>query len=189
MRHLIPKAFFLACCAFVSCKSRDDSRVDNSTWLKHKSWVKYELNKYWVFNAPKGTKIIYLDGIDSVPGVIVLAANDSINLEFDSGFEMSFRDTVCNLGSEAVHAKRRIARGYYKYLDKPDTLHQAKIDTVDGRIATFISPVKPGYGTTEVNISDCESNRWLAIYGRNIPSNKQQLITEIYESIRHESSR
>jgi hypothetical protein len=100
------------------------------------------LDKYWVFNAPKDTKVIYEKGIDSTPGRIILAANNSLNLEFDSGFEMSIRDTVCNLGSEAVRAKLRIARDV-------DTLYQAKIDTVNGRVATIISPVKPGHGTTE----------------------------------------
>jgi hypothetical protein len=135
MRHLISKTFLLACCAFEGCKGRENLVARNFTG------VTYRLDKSWIFNAPEGTKVIYEKGIDSTPGRIVLSANDYVTLEFDSGFEMSFRDTVCNLGSEVVRAKRQIARGYYAYLDKIDTLHHAKIDTVNGRIATIITPV------------------------------------------------
>ena len=68
MSKLISKAFFLACCAFASCDNKATSDLDSSAWLKNKSWVKYQLDKYWVFNAPKGTKVIYEKGIDSTPG-------------------------------------------------------------------------------------------------------------------------
>ena len=183
MRHLILKTFLLACCAFVSCKSRDNSVVRNPTWIT------YKLDKSWLFNAPKGTKVIYEKGVDSTPGRIILATNDSVTLQFDSGFEMSFLDTVCNLGSEGIRARKRIARGSYKYLDKPDTLHQAQIDTVNGKIATIITPLKLGSGTTEIHISDCESNLWLAVDGTNISPDKQGLVMGIYRSIRQVSSK
>jgi hypothetical protein len=183
MRHLISKVLLTACCAFVGCESRSNPEVIDSGWAVCK------LDKFWLFNAPQGTKVIYDQGIDSTPGRIILATNDSVRLEFDSGFEMSFRDTVCNLGSEAIRAKRQIARGDYKYLDKPDTIHQAEVDTINGRIATIITPLKTGGGTTKISISDCASHRWLGIYGRNIPSDKQELVLKIYRSIRQESSK
>ena len=183
MRHLISKTLLLACCVFVGCKSRDDSVVRNFTGIT------YRLDKSWLFNAPKGTKIIYEKGIDSTPGRIILAANDSVNLEFDSGFEISFLDTVCNLGSETVRAKRRIARGHYKYLDNLDTQHQVCIDTVNGKIATIITPLKTGSGTTEISISDCKSHLWLNVSGKNLPYDKQEVVLKIYNSIRQENSK
>ena len=183
MHRFLLSVFFLAFCGLTSCNNQDSFETNNPTWIT------YRLDKHWVFDAPKGAKIIYQQGIDSTPGNIVLTANDSVILEFDSGFEMSFRDTFCNLGSEAVHAKWRITRGDYKYLDKPDTLHQARIDTVNGKIATIITPLKSGSGTTEIHISDCESNLWLAVYGANIPPDKQELVLDIYRSIRQKSSK
>lgn len=166
------------CCAFVSCNNKKSPSLNKSTWIE------YKLDDYWVFNAPKGTKIIYLKGIDSTPGNIVLTMNDSVNLQFDSGLEMTLSDTVCNLGSDAVRAKFKIAQGLYK----SDTIHQAKIDTVNGKIATIITPVNTGRGWTEIHISDCESDRWLGIYGKDIPSDKQELVLKIYNSIQHKAS-
>lgn len=168
----------MMCWVFFACKRQSNSGVDASTW------VVYELDDVWTFNAPKGTRLIYERGIDSTPGYIILATNDSLNLEFDSGFESAAMDTVCNLGSEMVYAKQRIARGNYKYLDKPDTLHQARVDTINGLAVIMILPEKAGTGTTEVSISNCNSNRWLAIYGKNIPADKQELVLKIYASIR-----
>lgn len=178
MRSLTLGLLIATCCIFSACKSQNNSGVDISTWIT------CELDGIWTFNAPKGTRVIYERGIDSTPGYIILATNDSLNLEFDSGFESAAMDTVCNLGSETVYAKQRVARGDYKYLNKPDTLHQARVDTVNGLAAIMIIPEKVGAGTTEISISNCNSNRWLAVYGKNIPADKQELVLKMYQSIR-----
>ncbi|WP_125921612.1 hypothetical protein [Hymenobacter lapidarius] len=183
MHLILLSVVFLAFCGLTSCNNQDSFDKHNP------KWITYKLYDYWVFDAPKGAKIIYQQGIDSTPGSIALAANDSVILEFDSGFESSVIDTICDLGSETVYAKRRVARGDYKYLNKPDTLHQARIDTVNGLAAITIVPVKTGVGITKVTISNCSSNRWLAISGKNIPYNKQELILKIYASIRQVKSK
>lgn len=193
MYHILLSALFLAFCGITSCHNQDNSEKDSHKRITYNkqdpTWITYQLDKHWVFDAPQGTKIIYEQGVDSTPGSIILTANDSVILGFDSGFEMSFRDTICNLGSEALRAQRDIARGAYKYLDKPDTLHQARIDTVNGQIATIIKPAKAGAGITEINISDCKSHLWLGIAGKDLPADKQELALKIYNSIRQEASK
>jgi hypothetical protein len=129
-----------------------------------------------------------LKGIDSVPGNIFLPT-ESIKLEFDSGFEMSSSNTVCNLSTEVFYAKRAITRGDYKYLDKPDTLHVSKIDTINGNAATIILPIKTGSGMTQLIISDCNSRNWIGVYGKNIPASKQKTILAIYKSFRRIDSK
>ena len=181
MRHYL-KCCFLAVASVSSCHTKNSaSLIDTS------SWTRYELDS-WELDAPKGTKVVYLKGIDSVPGNIILA-QDSIKLEFDSGYQMSEMDTICSLGSEAIYAKREIARGAYNYLNKPDTLHSARIDTVNGRIATIITSVKPGRGTTEISISDCKSHTWIGVSGKNIPAGKQEFLLMIYKSLRRKASK
>ena len=172
MRH------YLLCCIMLVASScaKNNSGTDTS------NWVKYRLDTKWAFTAPKDAKIVYLKGIDSVPGNIILPA-DSVQLEFDIGFEMSSMDTVCNLGSEELYAKHQIARGSYKYLDKPDTLHNAQVDTVNGKIAIIITPMKTGRGTTDISISDCKSHTWIGVRGKNIPVSKQELVLAIYRSL------
>jgi hypothetical protein len=164
------------------CSQTKKVEVDNS------KWITYKLDTNWAFEAPSDAKITYLKGIDSVPGNIFLPA-ESIKLEFDSGFEMSSLDTICNLSTEVFYAKRAITRGDYKYLDKPDTLHVSKIDTINGSAATIISPVKTGSGTTQLIISDCNSRNWIGVYGKNILASKQNVILAIYKSFRHIDSK
>ena len=182
MRHYLLFCLLLGACVSSSCTKKNAREVDASKWIKH------TLDNKWVFTAPKDTKIVYLKGVDSVPGNIILSA-DSIKLEFDSGFEMSAMDTICNLGSEALHAKHEIERGSYKYLDKPDTLHNAQVDTVNGKIATIITPMKTGRGTTDISISDCKSHTWIGIRGKNIPASKQELVLTIYRSLQQADSK
>ena len=182
MRHYLLCCLLTGACVSSSCTKKNTRGVDTS------KWITYTLDNKWAFTAPKGAKIIYLKGVDSVPGNIVLP-EDSVRLEFDSGFETSAIDTVCDLGSQAVYAKRDIARGSYKYLDKPDTLHNARVDTVNGKIATVITPMKIGRGTTRISISDCKSYTWIGLYGKNIPANKQELVLTIYKSLQQVDSK
>lgn len=176
-----------------SCNNQDSHDEGNYELTTHNkpdpAWITYQLDKYWKFDAPKGAKIIYEQGVDSTPGSIILTKNDTIFLAFDSGFEMSIRDTICNLGSETLRSKKAITRKDYKYLDKPDTLHQARIDTINGRIATIIKPAKAGAGITRISISDCNSHLWLGISGKDLPADKQELVLKIYNSIRQEASK
>lgn len=193
MCRLLLSVLFLAFCGITSCNNQDSFDKDNHKRITYNkqdpTWITYQLDKHWVFDAPQGAKIIYEQGVDSTPGSIILTANDSVILNFDSGFEMAFRDTICNLGSEALRVQRDIAGGAYKYLDKQDTLHQARIDTVNGQIATIIKPAKVGAGITEISISDCNSHLWLGISGKDLPSDKQELVLKIYNSIRQEASK
>jgi hypothetical protein len=181
-RCLIYYLFVAAVGVISGCSQSKKVEVDSSKWSI------YKLDTDWAFKAPSDAKITYLRGIDSVPGSIFLPS-DSIKLEFDSGFEMSSLDTVCNLSTEVFYAKRAIAHGDYKYLDKPDTLHFSKIDTISGNAATIILPVKTGSGMTQLIISDCDSRNWIGVYGRNIPASKQNKILAIYKSFRRVDSK
>jgi hypothetical protein len=180
MKYHLSYLFLLAACISVSCISEKTSALDKS------KWVEYELDNHWIFNAPPKTKIIYLRGIDSVPGNIILKS-DSIKLEFDSTFESSM-DTICSMSNELVHAKSGIAREDYKYLDRVDTLHTVRIDTIGGMVATIVTPVKTGAGATDIFISNCKSHLGLGIYGKNIPASKAELILGIFKSIRNKKS-
>ncbi len=192
MHRLLLSILIIVFCGITSCNNRDSYEEGNhelTTYNKDPAWITYQLDKYWEFDAPKGAKIIYEQGVDSTPGSIILTSNDSVFLYFDSGVEMSIRDTICNLGSETVRAQKAIARGDYKYLDKPDTLHQAGIDTVNGRIATIIKPARAGAGITSISISDCNSHLWLGISSKDLSTDKQELVLKIYNSIRQEASK
>ncbi len=181
-RSFIYYLFAAAVGVISGCSQSKKAEVDTS------KWITYRLDTDWAFKAPNDAKITYLRGIDSVPGKIFLPS-DSIKLEFDSGFEMSSLDTICNLSTEVLYAKRAITRGDYKYLDKPDTLHISKIDTINGNAATIILPIKTGSGMTQLIISDCDSRNWIGVYGKNIPAKKQNMVVAIYKSFRRIKSK
>lgn len=93
---------------------------------------------------------MYQTGYDSTPGNITLKAA-AIRLGFDCGFGLSTADT-CSMDTELQSAKKTLARGAYKFLDKADTVHNTTIDTINGRIALVIMPKVTGRGVMKVDI-------------------------------------
>jgi hypothetical protein len=179
------KYYLIVCLVTVAglpttCTNQNRSMADKSTWIK------YEVDDKWIFSAPKGAKIIYVRGMDSVPGNIILQ-NDSINLAFDSGFE-GFPDIVCDLNTELERARAEVARGSYKYLDRPDTLHTAQVYAINGMAATIITPIRVG-GVTDLFIANCERHCGLGIYGKNLSLAKQEVVLEIFKSIQCKASK
>ena len=182
MKYYFIPSFLLIICVSVNVSNSAGKKALIQDDL---GWVKYTLDNHWTFSAPKGTKILYLKGLDSVPGNIIIKS-DSIKLEFDSGFN-GFFDASCSIDNALANARSEIMRGAYKYLDKPDTLHIARVDTINGMVATFITPVKTGAGTISVDVSDCKSHSGLGIFGKNISAAKQELVSRLFRSIRYDT--
>jgi hypothetical protein len=172
----------LAACISVSCLNDSVPTIDKS------NWVKYTLDSHWIFKAPKGVKIVYTRGVDSVPGSIFLKS-DSLELEFDSGFTGAMNDTTCSLNSELLRTKALVSSGAYDFWNKPDKQHIIKVDTVNGMAAIFVTPAKAGVGVTHISISNCKSQYAIGITGHNIPITKQEMVLEIFKSIQYKFSK
>ncbi|MDO7854248.1 hypothetical protein [Hymenobacter convexus] len=171
----------LAACLSISCLEKDSPVIDTS------GWIDYQLDNHWIFKAPKGAKIVYERGVDSVPGNIILEGN-SVNLEFDSTYEGS-NDTICSLSSELLRAREKVARGDYKFRDKPGMKHIVKADTINGMAAVIITPTKAGAGATDIFINNCRYYSGLGIYGKNLSAANQNLVLEIFKSIRYKAGK
>jgi hypothetical protein len=180
MKHYLLGCLFAGGGLFINCAN------EHSSASAEAEWVSYTLDNHWLFSAPKGARITYLRGLDSVPGTIELP-HEAITLEFDSTFEGAL-DT-CTSSAELAQAQAEVARGAYAYLDKPDTLHLARVDTISGLAATIITPKRAGAGTTTLFISSCKYHCGLGIYGKNLPLAKQELLLELFNSIRYKASK
>ncbi|WP_216689679.1 hypothetical protein [Hymenobacter siberiensis] len=181
MKRSLLYFILLAACISISCLEKDACVIDTS------DWTEYKLDTHWMLKAPKGAKIIYERGVDSVPGNIILEGN-SINLEFDSTFGRS-NDTACSLSSELSRARENVTRGDYKFLNKPGIEHIAKADTINGMAAIIITPMKTGVGVTDIFIDNCKHHSGLGIYGKNLSGANQTLVLEIFKSIRYKAGK
>jgi hypothetical protein len=90
----------------------------------------------------------------------------------------------CDFQEALEKAQRDIASGSIKEFYDVPIKHKAYLDTINGLIATIIIPSVPGEGFIDIEISDCESGRWLGIKSKNCSSDKEKLILEIFNTIR-----
>jgi len=145
-------------------------------------WIKLTLRNNWTIYAPKGFVYKKAQGIDSEPGYIY-SKKDSILLQFDSGAEI-YKKKDCDFQKSFNEAKASIDTGFDKRFYKIPLVHRASIDTIDNKIATIIKPVKIGDGEVDIKISDCESTKWLAIYGKKLSAKNESIVLEMYKTIR-----
>lgn len=107
-------------------------------------------------------------------------------LEYDSGKELVKRNG-CDLTSSFVKAKSSIDTGFTKAFYKMPLEHIAYIDTIAGRIAIIVKPTISGKGTTGIELySDCQSKTWLGIKATNLTAKRQELVLQIYKTLRQE---
>jgi hypothetical protein len=160
----------------VSCKPASKNENTGS------NLIKLTLRNGWTLLAPDNFITKTLQAIDTEPGFIS-SARDSIYLEYECGTEKSkYKD--CSFTNKMKEAETAVESNDYKLMYDLPLKHTASIDTIDDKVAIFIKPNIKGQGTLLINISDCESGKWLTITGHNLSAEKEVTILDIFKSIR-----
>jgi hypothetical protein len=158
------------------------NRLEKKEFVINPAWHKLSLPNGWIVYAPSNFTTIAEHGVDSEPGLIS-SKKDSIFLQYDSGpYESNNKD--CDLKRHFQEAKSNIDTGFYKSFYKVPLVHQARIDTIDSKIAVIVTPTKIGEGTVEIEIPGCKDQAWLGITGRNLTAQGEKLVLEIFKTIR-----
>ena len=174
----LPIFFYLS---FFSCR-----QTSNKTVIINPDWTKRNLNNGWTIYLPKYFKDSALKGIDSQPGYIS-SKPDSILLNFDSGGEHVLKGKLsngyCNFSNQVKIATEEIKNDEQDYFGESSKIYNLRIDTIDKKVAIIRTPILKGKNRVEINIKDCESGKWLSIYGENFSEERENLILKIFETI------
>jgi len=164
-----------------SCNRQNSKNVDINP-----NWTKRNLTSDWTIYLPKNFKDSALIGIDSQPGFI-RCESDSILLNFDSGADVILKGKLsgnyCDFSNQIKIAKGEIENDDQDYFRQEDKIYNLKIDTIDKKVAIVRTPILKGKNRVELQIRDCESGRWLSIYGENFSKEKENLVLEIFKTI------
>jgi hypothetical protein len=107
-------------------------------------------------------------------------------LVYDSGKELVKRKD-CDLTSNLFKAKSSIDTGFTQTFYKMPLEHTAYIDTIAGRIAIVVKPTISGKGITGIELyADCKYRTWLGIEATNLTAKRQELVLQIYKTLREE---
>lgn len=174
IRHSI---YLLTLFAVLSCKSKfkEDAVVDPT-------WTKISMPHGWQIHLPSGFVYKIAQGIDSNPGYII-SKKDSIFLFFDAG-EKLLKDVNCSFAQTMKNKRNEIDSGFYKHVYHVSNGYSAYIDTIDNKVAVIIKPTIAKQGILGISLSDCKSGKWLGLNGRNIPVKQQQLVLQIFKTIK-----
>lgn len=172
--YLLP--FIILGFLFLSCSENSYNEI-------HPEWIKIKIANGWFLKAPKEFKANVIQGIDSKIGYI-FSKEDSIILDFDSGFNGINEENDCSLKMQYYSVKNAIDSGnYYKDVYDVPKRHKVFIDTINNRIATIILPTKTGKGTLVVNVSDCRTGNNIGIKGQDFSASKEYLVLEILSTL------